>query len=182
MHPSGTRTRTAIVVVLLAVLMASGYMNARTDGMRAPVAEEIPVVRIVSQAPVQTPDVPVGETASPQMETLEALTNQREAMRIDELAMLDGIIADAQSGEEILAQAQQQKLALIERMENESALETVLRAGCSFSDVLVCMTASSVTVFVGAQTLSQEQLTQILDFTIRETGQTPENIKILARK
>ena len=177
----GLRTRAAIVLTLIAVLLGTGYMNAH-DGEKKEAGSDIPVVRIVSEAPEKTTDTPVTAQVTPDPETLEGLAAQREAMRKEEMAMLDEIIADSKSSAEIVSQAQQQKLELLKRMEMETSLETVLRSSGTFSQVLVCTTASSVTVFVGAQALSQEQLTQILDFSMRETGKNAENIKILARK
>ena len=101
---------------------------------------------------------------------------ERDNVRTQELAYLDAIVAQGAS-EETLNDAQKQKLDLINCMELELTVENLVR-GKGFGDVIVSMHAGSVNVIVGAETLSDEQVAQILDIVLRETGEKAENVKI----
>ena len=105
-----------------------------------------------------------------------AYREERDNVRTQELAYLDAIVA--QGGDaETLSDAQKQKLDLVNAMETELTVENLVRAK-GFSDVIVSMHQGNVNVVVGAETLSDEQVAQILDIVLRETGQTAENVKI----
>ena len=79
--------------------------------------------------------------------------------------------------EATLSDAQQQKLDLINCMEMELTVENLVR-GKGFDDVIVSMHAGSVNVIVGAQSLTDEQVAQILDIVLRETGESAKNVKV----
>ena len=105
-----------------------------------------------------------------------AYREERDNVRTQELAYLDAIVA--QGGDaETLNDAQKQKLDLVNTMETELTVENLVRAK-GFSDVIVSMHQGNVNVVVGADTLSDEQVAQILDIVLRETGKTAENVKI----
>ena len=105
-----------------------------------------------------------------------AYREERDNVRTQELAYLDAIVA--QGGDaETLSDAQQQKLDLVNAMETELTVENLVRAK-GFADVIVSLHKGNVNVVVGAETLSDEQVAQILDIVLRETGKTAENVKI----
>lgn len=101
---------------------------------------------------------------------------ERDSVRTQEIAYLDAIVAQG-ADEETLSDAQKQKLALISYMEIELTCENLIRAK-GFSDVIVAMHAGSVNVVIGAETLEDEQVAQVLDIVLRETGESAENIKV----
>ena len=106
----------------------------------------------------------------------EVYRAERDSVRTQEIAYLDAIVAQG-ADEETLSDAQRQKLALISYIEIELTCENLIRAK-GFSDVIVAMHAGSVNVVVGAETLTDEQVAQVLDIVLRETGETAENIKV----
>lgn len=95
----------------------------------------------------------------------DSYREERDNVRTQELAYLDAIVA------------QQQKLDLINCMEMELTVENLVR-GKGFDDVIVSMHAGSVNVIVGAQSLTDEQVAQILDIVLRETGESAKNVKV----
>lgn len=101
---------------------------------------------------------------------------ERDTVRTQEIAYLDAIVAQG-ADEETLSDAQKQKLALISYMELELTCENLIKAK-GFSDVIVSMHAGSVNVVVGSQELKNEEVAQILDIVLRETGQTAENVNV----
>jgi stage III sporulation protein AH len=101
---------------------------------------------------------------------------ERDSVRTQELAYLDAIIAQGADAE-TLADAQRSKLDLVNAMETELTVENLVRAK-GFSDVIVSIHQGNVNVVVGADALSDEQVAQILDIVLRETGKSAENVKI----
>ncbi len=88
----------------------------------------------------------------------------------------DAIVAQGADAE-TLADAQRSKLDLVNAMETELTVENLVRAK-GFSDVIVSIHQGNVNVVVGADSLSDEQVAQILDIVLRETGKSAENVKI----
>ena len=102
--------------------------------------------------------------------------SERDSVRTQELAYLDAIVA--QGGDEAtLSEAQKQKMTLVGCMESELNTENLIRAK-GFEVVIVSMHNGSVNVIVDADALTDEQVAQILDIVLRETGETAENIKV----
>ena len=62
-------------------------------------------------------------------------------------------------------------------MESELNTENLIRAK-GFEEVIVSMHNGSVNVIVDADALTDEQVAQILDIVLRQTGETAENIKV----
>ena len=102
--------------------------------------------------------------------------SERDSVRTQELAYLDAIVA--QGGDEAtLSEAQKQKMTLVDCMESELNTENLIRAK-GFEEVIVSMHNGSVNVIVDADALTDEQVAQILDIVLRETGESAENIKV----
>ncbi len=95
--------------------------------------------------------------------------------------MLDQLIADTTTGGDSLEQARTQKLALVRSMEQETALEGLLKAR-GYADALVSARSGSVTVVVQQDTLTSAEATQIMELTTVETGEPARNIKIIPTK
>ena len=167
--------KTAMLLTLLGLLVVSGYINYRKAATE-PIGGEVSVVRIEGERPTAQPS----PTPAAQ-DTFAAYRQERASARAQELSMLEEIIADESAGTETIAQAQAQKLALVQSMETETSLEALLRAR-GFESALVSAKPGSVTVVVGGGTLSDAQAVQILDITVDETQQAAEDIKIIQTK
>lgn len=107
----------------------------------------------------------------------ESFRADREAVRGKEIEYLDAIIGDDATDAETLAQAQEQKLAIVASMEMEFTLESLIKAK-GFEDVAVTYHEGSVNVFVDAEALSDEQVAQILDIVTTETGEGASSVKV----
>ena len=105
-----------------------------------------------------------------------AYRDERDSVRTQELAYLDAIVAQG-ADTETLSDAQKQKMELVNAMETELTVENLVRAK-GFSDVIVSIHKGNISVVVGAETLNDEQVAQILDIVLRETGKSAENVKI----
>ena len=158
------RLGTALLLVLLA---ASGYTAAGEAHVQA---VAVPVIRNTLTAQeisaVQAADVRV---------------RLREA-RENEIALLDGVLADPDAGGEIRRSALEQKTALAHRMEQEACIEAALSWMGVQGGTAVCG-AETVTVFVPAEmALNESGRVRIIDAAASQTGISPGDVKIILAK
>ncbi|MBQ2202620.1 MAG: SpoIIIAH-like family protein [Clostridia bacterium] len=119
---------------------------------------------------------PVTAQGKTQADFFASYRDERDSVRTQELAYLDAIVAQG-ADTETLSDAQRQKLELVNAMETELTVENLIRAK-GFSDVIVSIHKGNISVVVGTETLNDEQVAQILDIVLRETGKSAENVKI----
>ena len=106
----------------------------------------------------------------------ESYRKDRESTRAQEIQYIDAIIAQGADAD-TLADAQQQKLNIVDNMEKEMTVENLLKAK-GFRDAAVSLHTGAVNVIIDADELTDEQVAQVLDIVIRETGETAENVKV----
>ena len=154
-----TMTLLAVCLLLLAAVAANVIMNRSEEKM----------------ADAATTAVSVSAPGA-QGSFFDMYRSERDSVRTQELAYLDAIVA--QGGDEAtLSEAQKQKMTLVGCMESELNTENLIRAK-GFEEVIVSMHNGSVNVIVDADALTDEQVAQILDIVLRQTGETAENIKV----
>ena len=95
------------------------------------------------------------------------------------LSMLTSVIEETKDGAE-KDNATQQKLKIIEYMNKESEMENLI-ANKGFSNALVLMSDSTVTVTVNKQDLTQSDIAKITDIVMRETGRSADKIVIQSK-
>lgn len=115
-------------------------------------------------------------TGAVQMGFFDSFRNERDATRAEEIAYIDTIIEQGADAE-TMTDAQQQKLSIVEGMEKEMTIESLLKAK-GFADAAVTLHSGSVNVILSAESLADEQVAQVLDIIMRETGEAAENIKV----
>lgn len=87
--------------------------------------------------------------------------NNRTSTRSEELIQLDSIIAAATVDSEDYTKALQRKQEIVEIMEDELVMETVLK-GLGFSDAVVSINGEEyINVFLNSSELTNDMLTQI---------------------
>ena len=154
-----TMTLFAVCLLLLAAVAANVIMNRNEE----------------KTAKAATAAVSVSAPGA-QGSFFDMYRSERDSVRTQELAYLDAIVA--QGGDEAtLSEAQKQKMTLVDCMESELNTENLIRAK-GFEEVIVSMHNGSVNVIVDADALTDEQVAQILDIVLRQTGETAENIKV----
>lgn len=152
------RTKKVIVLsVMVALLVATGVLNwALNDRLTAdPVDANV-----------------VTETF------FAAYRSDREATRESEFLYLDAIISSETSSAEAKTAAEEQKLDLVERMEKELQLETLVKSK-GFEDAIVTVSDSGVNVVVGAAEVTNAQAAQIYDIVQSETTFKAADVKII---
>ena len=153
------RTKKIIVLsVMVALLVATGVLNWALND------------RLTASEPID---------ANAVTETFfSAYRSEREATRESEFLYLDAIISSETSSEAAKTAAEEQKLGLVERMEKEMQLESLVKAK-GFEDAIVTMSDSGVNVVVGTAELTAEQAAQIYDIVRSETDLTAGDVKII---
>lgn len=121
---------------------------------------------------------PAEDNRSADEDYFETFRREREEVRELEMQYLDEVIAVSATDAETLADAQSQKLALVENMEKEFTIESLVKAK-GFEDAAVTFHAGAVNVVVKSEALSSEQVAQILDIVQKETGESADNIKVM---
>ena len=107
-----------------------------------------------------------------------AAKSERDSTRESEFLYLDAIMQSDSRTESAKTTAQEQKLALVERMEKELALETLIKAR-GFDDVIVTIGDKGVSIVVNSAELSAEQANQILSDVLGETTFKPSEVKVI---
>lgn len=159
------RVLTAVgLCVLVAAAVVTNLLLNRSDTAETSANSSEEVAAVSTQHSTQTGDF------------FAAYRTERDNVRTQELAYLDAIVAQG-ADRDTLSDAQKQKLDLVDAMETELTVENLVRAK-GFSDVIVSIHDGNVNVVVGADRLNDEQVAQILDIVLRETGKTAENVKI----
>ena len=154
-----TRTKKILVLsVMVVLLVATGVLNWALND------------RLIDNTPAD---------ANAVTETFfAAYRSDREATRESEFLYLDAIITSETSSAEANKAAEEQKLGLVERMEKELQLETLIKSK-GFEDAIVTMSESGVNVVVGAPEVTAEQAAQILDIVQTETTFKAADVKII---
>ena len=153
------RTKKVLVLsVMVALLVATGVLNWALND------------RLTSSDPIDAGVV---------TETFfAAYRSDREATRESEFLYLDAIISSETSSQEVKDAAEEQKLGLVERMESELQLETLVKSK-GFEDAIVTLSDSGVNVVVGSAELTDIQAAQIYDIVTSETSFGVGDIKII---
>ncbi|MDO4572185.1 MAG: SpoIIIAH-like family protein [Clostridia bacterium] len=158
-------TLAGVSLLLVGAIVANYVINRAKDGDSA---EEV--------------SSNVGENAqtvtvsTAQASFFESFRTEREDTRAKEILYLDTIIEQGADAE-TMADAQQQKLSIVDSMEKEMTIESLLKAK-GFADAAVTLHDGSVNVILSAESLADEQVAQVLDIILRETGESAENVKV----
>lgn len=109
----------------------------------------------------------------------DAYRTDRQETRNQEIEYLDAIISASDSLVEHKQSATNQKLALVAKMEKELALEGLLK-GKGYDDVVVTISAENYNILVKCENnLTSEQVAQILNVVVEQTGAKATNVKII---
>lgn len=95
------------------------------------------------------------------------------------IGMLTEVIAETKDGQE-KNNATNQKLRIIDYMNKEKSIESLVKAK-GYTDALVVITDSAVTVTINKKDLSQSDVAKICDIVIRETGRNANQIVIQSK-
>lgn len=101
----------------------------------------------------------------------------REASRSETVMYYEAIIGSEASSAEAKASAEAELAQLVAGMDAEQRLETLIKA-LGFSECLVTVGKENVNVIIKSGALTDQEVAQVLDVVISETGKTAGNIRI----
>lgn len=107
-----------------------------------------------------------------------AAKSDRDSTRESEFLYLDAIMQSESSTDSAKKSAQKQKLTLVNRMEKELALETLIKAR-GFEDAIVTIGDKGVSIVVNSTELTTEQANQILSDVLAETTFKATEVKVI---
>ncbi|GHV00947.1 hypothetical protein FACS1894211_09630 [Clostridia bacterium] len=102
----------------------------------------------------------------------------RQTTRDQTIAYLTAIIDSETGSAEAKAEAEAQKLQLTKTMQLELALEAIILAK-GFPDCIVSAGTENINVIVKKAELTEDEVTQILDAVVNESGKEPRYVKII---
>ena len=121
-----------------------------------------------------------GETAVTTSNYFTTFRSERATTRSEELLQLDSVIALYEEGSDKYNEAVEMKMKIVEMMENELLLETLIKSR-GFSDAVVSigMESNSVNVFINSDELDYNTALSIYTLLKDEVGVAPGSITIL---
>lgn len=121
-----------------------------------------------------------GETAVTTSNYFTTFRSERTTTRSEELLQLDSVIALYEEGSDKYNEAVALKLKIVEMMENELLLETLIKSR-GFSDAVVSigMDSDNVNVFINSDELDYNTALSIYTILKDEVGIAPGSIIIL---
>jgi stage III sporulation protein AH len=109
---------------------------------------------------------------------LTATALNRQQSRDEEIDVLKLVSESEESSEEAKAEATAKIAKIAEDMQNESNIETLVKAK-GFEECVAIISDNSVSVIVGAEALQASEAAQILAIVYDTTGISPENVSII---
>jgi stage III sporulation protein AH len=172
-----------LTIVLIVVLAVAGYLNIRSNRQAAQQAAADPA-QMEDTAEEQVPEE--GSTPADHVRFVSATPGdffsefkaKREQTRREEIEYVRTILNQDNLDDVQIAQAQDKILEITDGMEKELTVEGLLEAK-GFSPVAAVFHPGSVNIIVGSESLTEEQVTQIADVVVRETGIGMEDINII---
>lgn len=154
------KKKVIILSVMIALLLVTGYVNVALNSSISSSANSVKTA---------------STTAANFYSTYRA---EREATRTQEIQFYDAIIASASSSEEAKAEAQTNKMNLINQMEKELVTEGVIR-GKGFNDAIVTSSSDNINIFIKASELDSQQVAQITSVATQQLGVEIDKIIII---
>ena len=104
--------------------------------------------------------------------------SERESTRKQELQFYEAIIASTTSSASAKAEAEENKLALINQMEKELVVEGII-VGKGFDDAIVTQSSANVNVFIKSPELNSSEVAIITDVVREQLGVDIDKIIII---
>ncbi len=121
-----------------------------------------------------------GETAVTTSNYFTTFRTERTTTRNEEIMQLDSVIALYEEGSDKYNEAVEMKMRIVEMMENELLLETLIKSrGFSEAVVSIGMESDNVNVFINSDELNMNTALSIYTILKDEVGIAPGSIIIL---
>lgn len=122
-------------------------------------------------------DVDAGNTIE---DYFSAAVIDRESARDEALEVLQGVVDDAEASEDAKEQALKDIATMAKVIENESNIETLVKAK-GFEECVAVINGDRANVIVKSEGLQPNDLSQILEIVYLQAGILPENVTIMEK-
>lgn len=129
---------------------------------------------------IGTSDGDVSAGVSDDVNYFEASLVERERARDEALEVLQGVVDDADSLEAAKEQALLDIATMAKVIENESNIETLIKAK-GFEDCVAVINGEKASIIVKSEGLQPNDLSQILEIVYLQAGILPENVTIMEK-
>ena len=126
----------------------------------------------------QTISTSTSTTTQSSYNYFDSYRTDRSATRDQEILYYTAIIEDENTTEEAQKAAEEKKLALISEMENELALEYLIK-GLGFSDAIVTTSSNYINVIVKSSELTSSEVAKIVTVVTEQTDYSLSAIKVI---
>lgn len=126
--------------------------------------------------PSSSQNVSAGNTAAAS-DYFTSQHNDRTSTRSETVMYYNAIIESEASSEEAKANAERDLATLVSGMETEQRLEALIKA-LGFEDCLVTVGTENINVILKSDPMTEQEVAQVLDIIISETGKTAANVRI----
>lgn len=103
--------------------------------------------------------------------------SDRSTSRSETVMYYNAIIASEASSAEAKANAEADLNKLIGNMETEQRLEALIKS-LGYEDCIVTIGSENVTIILKSGTMTEQEVAQVLEMTLTETGMTAQNVRI----
>lgn len=152
------KTKIIILSAMVLLLGITGYLNITLNN--------------------QTISTGANQTTTSTYNYFDSYRSDRSATRDQEIMYYTAIMQDESSSAEDKEVAQEKKLALIDEMENELALEYLIK-GLGFSDAIVTTSSSYINVIVKSSELNSSEVAKIVSVVTENTDFSLSAIKVI---
>lgn len=152
------KTKIIILSAMVLLLGITGYLNITLNN--------------------QTISTGANQTTISSYNYFDSYRTDRSATRDQEIMYYTAIMQDESSSAEDKEVAQEKKLALIAEMENELALEYLIK-GLGFSDAIVTTSSSYINVIVKSSELNSAEVAKIVSVVTENTEFSLSAIKVI---
>lgn len=152
------KTKIIILSAMVLLLGITGYLNITLNN--------------------QTISTGANQTTTSTYNYFDSYRSDRSATRDQEIMYYTAIMQDESSSAEDKDLAQEKKLALIDEMENELALEYLIK-GLGFSDAIVTTSSSYINVIVKSSELNSSEVAKIVSVVTENTDFSLSAIKVI---
>ncbi|MDE5756472.1 MAG: SpoIIIAH-like family protein [Clostridia bacterium] len=105
--------------------------------------------------------------------------SNRETARAEEFSYLDAIIKSDSASETVKASAEQKQVELLEFIEKELVLESIIKAK-GFDDAVVTMSTNNLNVIVNKAELTSQDVAQIVGAMLSETNYNRNQVYVMS--
>ena len=169
-RPGMRRSFRRLVAFLLIIAAISAYLHWKWEDF----AEQTVVLE---EAALSRDGREDASAKQPRHDYYAEARMERDRARSRQVEVLEDVIADPKTGDEVRGDAQKRLLQLSERIRREIEAENLIK-GKGYDDALVFINDGGVVVIVKARRLERADVARIVDLAAAAAGLPPESVRV----